>query len=80
MTFVRSSSCVRNPFRHLLQPIAILRRRPLYLRSEPKLIELLRGPKGDTGEKGEPGEKGPKGDKGEKGERGPRGGAAERGG
>ena len=32
------------------------------LRSDPKLIELLRGPKGDTGERGPQGEKGEKGE------------------
>jgi hypothetical protein len=37
------------------------------LRGEPKLIELLRGPKGDRGDKGESGEKGPPGEKGERG-------------
>jgi hypothetical protein len=40
------------------------------LRSDPKLIELLRGPRGDTGPKGDQGEQGPKGEKGEKGEPG----------
>lgn len=40
------------------------------LRSDPKLIDLLRGPKGDKGDKGERGTKGEKGDMGEKGEKG----------
>lgn len=46
------------------------------LRSDPKLIELLRGPKG---EKGDQGEKGLRGDSGAQGERGPRGEKGEKG-
>jgi hypothetical protein len=37
------------------------------LRGDPKLIELLRGPKGERGERGLRGERGGKGEKGEKG-------------
>lgn len=43
------------------------------LRGDPKLIDLLRGPKGETGDKGERGELGQKGGTGEKGDRGERG-------
>jgi hypothetical protein len=43
------------------------------LRSDPKLIETLRGPKGDQAEKGERGLPGPKGEKGERGEKGEKG-------
>jgi hypothetical protein len=46
------------------------------LRGDPKLIDLLRGPKG---EKGDQGERGLQGEKGEKGERGPQGAKGERG-
>lgn len=55
------------------------------LRSDPKLIEDLRGPrgekgeKGDRGEKGPQGERGPQGEKGVQGERGPRGEKGEKG-
>jgi hypothetical protein len=55
------------------------------LRGDPKLIELLRGPKGDKGDKGEQGEKGaqgergPRGEKGPQGERGPKGERGEKG-
>jgi hypothetical protein len=37
------------------------------LRSEPALLNLLQGPKGDPGQKGD---KGPKGDPGQKGDKG----------
>lgn len=46
------------------------------LRSNPELIDLLRGPKG---EKGEHGEQGPKGDVGPQGRRGPKGDRGEKG-
>lgn len=52
------------------------------LRSDPKLIELLRGPKGDSGSKGEvgpQGARGPQGIQGSQGERGPQGPPGERG-
>jgi hypothetical protein len=35
------------------------------LRGDPKLIELLRGPKGDPGERGPQGARGERGDRGE---------------
>jgi hypothetical protein len=41
------------------------------LRGDPKLIELLRGPKGEQGERGPPGDRGERGEKGPQGERGP---------
>jgi hypothetical protein len=43
------------------------------LRSDPKLIELLRGPRGERGDKGEQGERGPQGDRGSQGEKGQQG-------
>lgn len=43
------------------------------LRSEPKLIELLRGPKGDQGSQGPQGQAGPQGIKGTSGEKGAQG-------
>jgi hypothetical protein len=45
----------------------------IQLRSDPKLIELLRGPKGETGSRGEKGDVGGKGDQGEHGEKGEKG-------
>jgi hypothetical protein len=38
------------------------------LRGDPKLVEFLRGPRGEKGEKGPQGERGPQGEKGEKGD------------
>ncbi len=49
------------------------------LRSDPSLIELLRGPKGEKGEKGDQGERGSRGEKGDKGDRGDRGDRGEKG-
>ncbi len=52
------------------------------LRSDPRLINELRGPKGDKGDKGEMGDQGPQGNpgpQGPKGERGPQGERGERG-
>jgi hypothetical protein len=49
------------------------------LRSEPKLIDLLRGPKGEKGDKGDQGESGLKGERGEKGDKGERGEKGEKG-
>ena len=43
------------------------------LRSDPQLIELLRGPKGALGPQGSPGETGPRGEKGTPGPQGPAG-------
>lgn len=43
------------------------------LRSDPELIELLRGPKGAPGPQGSPGERGPRGEKGDPGPQGPAG-------
>jgi len=43
------------------------------LRGEPKLIELLRGPKGEKGDKGGKGDRGEIGDTGAKGDRGEKG-------
>ncbi len=49
------------------------------LRSDPKLIDLLRGPKGDKGDKGDQGQHGLKGEKGDKGDKGDRGKQGEKG-
>jgi hypothetical protein len=49
------------------------------LRSDPGLIELLRGPKGEKGERGERGAKGDTGDRGPRGEKGERGERGEKG-
>jgi Collagen triple helix repeat (20 copies) len=49
------------------------------LRSDPKLIDLLRGPKGDVGEKGDRGDRGLNGEKGDKGATGERGERGEKG-
>jgi hypothetical protein len=49
------------------------------LRSDPTLIELLRGPQGPSGAKGEQGDQGERGPPGLAGERGPPGSAGERG-
>ena len=43
------------------------------LRGEPKMIELLRGPKGENGAEGPPGAKGPPGERGPQGHQGPQG-------
>ncbi len=43
------------------------------LRSDPQLIELLRGPKGEPGPQGLPGERGQRGEKGTRGPQGPAG-------
>jgi hypothetical protein len=58
------------------------------LRADSKLVDYLRGPKGEQGERGDQGQKGergpkgepgPKGDRGEKGEPGPKGDRGEKG-
>jgi hypothetical protein len=46
------------------------------IRSDEKLINILRGPKGDTGVPGPRGERGPRGDRGPRGEPGPKGDSA----
>jgi cation transport ATPase len=50
-----------------------------HLRSDPKMIDLLRGPKGEKGNKGERGEKGDAGDRGSKGDKGDKGERGEKG-
>jgi hypothetical protein len=40
------------------------------LRSNPRVVDLLRGPKGEKGDRGDPGLSGQKGDRGEKGDKG----------
>lgn len=49
------------------------------LRSDPALIDLLRGPRGKQGEKGPQGEQGFKGEQGSKGEKGEKGAKGEKG-
>jgi hypothetical protein len=49
------------------------------LQSNTKMIDILRGPKGDAGQQGLKGETGENGEKGERGERGPKGDRGEKG-